>query len=75
MITGKPKLKVVLATGGLAVGNPGGGPLTSCWLEAPFGLTGFNVADESSDGLLNAIVTLLIVSGTSRLLVKAKTPA
>jgi hypothetical protein len=73
MITGKPKEKVVLATGGLAVGGLGGGPLTSN--RAKFGLRGFNVADENNAGWLNAIVTLLTVCGTARLLVIAKTPA
>lgn len=39
------------------------------------GLRGFNVAEENIDGWLNAIVTLLIVSGAPTLLVMAKTPA
>ena len=73
MITGKPKEKVVLATGGLAVGGLGGGPWESN--RAKFGLRGINVADENNAGWLNAIMTLLTVCGTVRLLVIAKTPA
>jgi hypothetical protein len=38
-------------------------------------MRGFNVADENNAGWLNAIVTLLTVCGTARLLVIAKTPA
>lgn len=54
--TGKPEVKVVLASGGLTGEGAGGGPLTSNRAEVSF-----NVPEENNAGSLNAIVALLMV--------------